>query len=386
MGRRTWIKIYSEKWLRGSIRQESAELRGIFIDLLSLAGDSAYGDNGMIKLAENVGFTDEVLCGILNLSASQWKKGKNALANQENPDENRIKFTPIGQGYAINIINWSKYQGEYQRQKKYRIHKNIIEDGIEVITEDIQYSYAGHKAKREADPKYKINDAMKSAIYDALKYKKAGRSWEKVVDYTLTKLMNHLELKFKGNMSWENYGEVWHIDHIIPKSKFHFQNTNDSEFKICWALENLQPLFKSENLSKQDKVTNEVTTKVTNLVTVEKEKEKENSSCPKLKFTDEDMKLVKELETSIKEIDSNHRFTGGQRREKWANTFRLIREQDRREAEDIRVVMVATFKDSFWSTVIQSADNFRKHYNQLRAKMLGGKRNGKKEERTAPYH
>ncbi|GAH88759.1 unnamed protein product, partial [marine sediment metagenome] len=118
----------------------------------------------------------------------------------------------------------------------------------------------------------------------------------------------------------------------------------------------------------------------------EKEKEKENTSSPKLKFTDEDMKLVKELETLIKEVDPKHKFAGGRRREKWANTFRLMRRQDHRTVKDIRTVMEAAFGDSFWSTVIQSADGFREHYNQLRAKMLGGKNNGKKPERSAPYH
>lgn len=112
---------------------------------------------------------------------------------------------------------------------------------------------------------------------------------------------------------------------------------------------------------------------------------KRNTSPPKLKFTEEDMKLVEELDTYILNVDSNHKFSGGQRKEKWANTFRLIREQDKRTVEDIRAVMKLGFDDSFWSTVIQSADGFRDHYNQLRAKMLGGK-SAKKPQPTAPYH
>lgn len=34
MARRSWIKIHCDKWLRGSIRQEPAFVRGIFVDLL----------------------------------------------------------------------------------------------------------------------------------------------------------------------------------------------------------------------------------------------------------------------------------------------------------------------------------------------------------------
>ncbi len=117
MGRRTWVKIYTDRWLRGSIRKEPLEVRAVFVDLLALAGDSAYGDNGEIKLAESVGFTDEVISGILNVPLDVWKKVRKALTSGE---ERRIEITPITQGYSIKIVNWMKYQSEYHRQKTYR--------------------------------------------------------------------------------------------------------------------------------------------------------------------------------------------------------------------------------------------------------------------------
>lgn len=49
------------------------------------------------------------------------------------------------------------------------------------------------------------------------------------------------------------------------------------------------------------------------------------------------MDLVHELEALIKDIDPEHKFSGGQRKEKWANTFRLMREGDNRTLEDIRI-------------------------------------------------
>jgi len=60
--------------------------------------------------------------------------------------------------------------------------------------------------------------------------------------------MVHLESQFKPGMNWENYGKYgWHIDHIRPQSWFKFESKNDPEFKICWALSNLQPLWAKEN-------------------------------------------------------------------------------------------------------------------------------------------
>ena len=54
-------------------------------------------------------------------------------------------------------------------------------------------------------------------------------------------------------MCWDNYGK-WHIDHIIPKSVYNYTKPEHTDFKRCWALKNLQPLWASDNLSKNDKI------------------------------------------------------------------------------------------------------------------------------------
>lgn len=61
--------------------------------------------------------------------------------------------------------------------------------------------------------------------------------------------MIHLEKQFTEGMTWDNYGE-WHVDHKKPMALFQFTSTDDEGFKECWKLENLQPLWGSDNLSK----------------------------------------------------------------------------------------------------------------------------------------
>ena len=61
--------------------------------------------------------------------------------------------------------------------------------------------------------------------------------------------MSHLESKFTEGMTWDNYGE-WHVDHKKPMTLFEFTSTDDEGFKECWALDNLQPLWGKDNLSK----------------------------------------------------------------------------------------------------------------------------------------
>ena len=105
--------------------------------------------------------------------------------------------------------------------------------------------------KRKQKVEYRISDAVSSVIYEALKKNKKGWRWEKLVGYTALDLMKHLESLFQIGMSWNNYGE-WHIDHIIPRSRFHFSSADDEEFKQCWSLNNLQPLWALDNIKKRD--------------------------------------------------------------------------------------------------------------------------------------
>ncbi len=110
------------------------------------------------------------------------------------------------------------------------------------------------KEKRYSNPKNKISICISSRIRCSLKgNKKENKSWEILVGYNLRQLMTHLENLFKEGMSWDNHG-TWHIDHIIPISLWEFSNYEDREFKQCWALCNLQPLWAKDNLSKRNKI------------------------------------------------------------------------------------------------------------------------------------
>jgi len=69
--------------------------------------------------------------------------------------------------------------------------------------------------------------------------------------------MFHLERLFRPGMNWQNMGK-WHIDHIYPVSSFNFSSYEDKEFKECWDLKNLQPLWAEENINKSNKILVEV--------------------------------------------------------------------------------------------------------------------------------
>ena len=112
--------------------------------------------------------------------------------------------------------------------------------------ENTQKIILRNKERRHNDPCYRLSTNMTSHIYKALRSRKNGRKWEDLVGYTLNDLKLYLESQFKEGMTWDNYGK-WHVDHIIPKVLFKYDTYDDKAFKECWALSNLQPLWKLEN-------------------------------------------------------------------------------------------------------------------------------------------
>ena len=107
--------------------------------------------------------------------------------------------------------------------------------------------------RRIRDPKFRLDHNITNAIWWALKEKKEGRKWGNLVGYTIQDLTKHLEKQFDTRMTWDNYGSYWWIDHIKPKSLFKYETAEDSGFKECWRLENLQPLEAKVNQTKSNK-------------------------------------------------------------------------------------------------------------------------------------
>lgn len=91
-------------------------------------------------------------------------------------------------------------------------------------------------------------------IRNALKANKTGRHWETLTGYTLEQLIKHLEKQFDKNMTWDNYGSYWSVDHILPLSVHNFTEPENIDFKRAWALKNLRPLEKIANIKKSNKL------------------------------------------------------------------------------------------------------------------------------------
>jgi len=159
---------------------------------------------------------------------------------------------------AINRKYWGKCSDEINARRRTHWHtsdkkKEIYLAWKKANPEKVSRYNKKANTKRRSTMKGKLANTMSSRIRKVLKNTKNNYHWESLVGYTACQLKQHLEKQFKEGMTWENYGFYgWHIDHIIPISVFNFSSPDDIDFKRCWALSNLQPLWAKDNIKKHN--------------------------------------------------------------------------------------------------------------------------------------
>jgi hypothetical protein len=118
------------------------------------------------------------------------------------------------------------------------------------------YSKNWKKQKYQNSLLHKIKDNFRSRFYHALIKGNKINSIFEIIGCSVEELKLYLEQQFKPEMNWENHGEIWEIDHI--KACSHFDLTKPEEQKQCFHYTNLQPLFKTTEISRQYGYTNEI--------------------------------------------------------------------------------------------------------------------------------
>lgn len=108
--------------------------------------------------------------------------------------------------------------------------------------------------KRSNGEEYKLKRNISSQVSKALKSRHVTKDSPTftVLGYSADDLKKHVELYFtkENGFTWCNYGTTWHLDHIIPQSHFNIQKMGDKAFHDCWALSNLRPMERIENIKK----------------------------------------------------------------------------------------------------------------------------------------
>jgi hypothetical protein len=149
------------------------------------------------------------------------------------------------QWYSKNrdvVLNKQKeyYQNNKESIKEYK--EKWYESNKPKIRE-YKKEYTKKRIKEDSVYKFKLN--VRSLLYNGFRrngYTKRSKSNE-IIGCDWNTLKEHIEKQFDDNMSWDNYGSYWDIDHIIPLS---LAKTEEDIIKLNHYT-NLQPLEKYYN-------------------------------------------------------------------------------------------------------------------------------------------
>ncbi len=120
-GKRSWVKLWVNEWLDGTTRYQLTDSQRVFwIDLLAMAGRSRFpgivcsGKDGNQLVGYPLNRFQSLMAEPLDIEAT--------LALFERTGKIKLQLTSDGPPklFAIHLLNWNKYQSEYQRVKKYR--------------------------------------------------------------------------------------------------------------------------------------------------------------------------------------------------------------------------------------------------------------------------
>ncbi len=105
--------------------------------------------------------------------------------------------------------------------------------------------------RRRTNINYRLRLRLQARLREAFKGGTKSATTLKLLGCSVEELRRHLESRFTGGMSWENYGE-WHIDHRRPCAAFDL--TDPEQQRQCFNWSNLQPLWAKDNLRKSSKM------------------------------------------------------------------------------------------------------------------------------------
>ena len=185
-------------------------------------------------------------CRVCNRkSVDKWKKSNSerVKANQKKWREANLEKDKANQKKwrEANVEKIKKQQKKYHADNKTRI-RQVQKDWVKNNREKIAQTQLIYKnARYKNDDLYRLKSTVRARIWSYLKGTSKSKSTIEYLGCDIEFYKEYLTKQFSKDMSWENYGEYWEIDHIHPVSKggsFHYSNT--------------QPLTVTENREKRD--------------------------------------------------------------------------------------------------------------------------------------
>jgi len=197
-------------------------------------------------------------CNICNQNKPQTSFIKNRNICKECNNKRRKEKYETDEEHRLKTI---KHASEFKHNKVVERQKKKLEEIGEgnkkcsvcseiKSKENFRHNRLKCKTCERDEPLDKFKRDVRSRIYIALKQNKDNHT----VDYLGCSIPEYLHwlLTYDERYNLDNRGTIWHIDHVIPLSKFDLDDEEEQLIAFNWR--NTMPLSAHENLSKNARI------------------------------------------------------------------------------------------------------------------------------------
>lgn len=141
------------------------------------------------------------------------------------------------------------------KARKYEYDKNYREQPLHREANK-QYQKNYHAINIENNIEYRIKRSLRSRIKDTIPLEFRPKESIKLLGCSVGHFRKWIEYQFADDMSWNNHGKKWHLDHVKPCDIFDL--TDPEQQKECFFWKNVRPLGVSENSKKHNNFSQEL--------------------------------------------------------------------------------------------------------------------------------
>lgn len=171
-------------------------------------------------------------------------------------DESNIKYKcnkcgdiKISSDFRPNRKKCKECEKEYGRNYIKKIVNDIIIDKNEYFKKRRNDINKKNRERLKNDNIYKLKQTCRRRLLSSIK---KNHSTDEYIGCKTEFLLEWLMFCFKDKMSFENHGNIWHIDHVVPLDTFDLETEEKQLIAFNWK--NLSPEFADFNLKKNNKI------------------------------------------------------------------------------------------------------------------------------------
>lgn len=176
------------------------------------------------------------------------RKEKNKLYYKKWAEENKQSLYVYQKQYRkANRKKLNEYQRSRPDEKKRRSNcSDEKKQRDRIRRQDELYKQRRReyfKRKYKEDKQFQLKKQLEAQFHSLLNKNDETVKSINLLGCTIPEFKLYIQSKFISYMTFENYGEVWEFDHIIPFCDFDL--TNEEEVKRCMHYLNLRPMFRT---------------------------------------------------------------------------------------------------------------------------------------------